>query len=184
MGWSQGIGVVVEAARRLTQEPGLLFLIVGDGVEKERLQKQAEGLPNIRFLPLQPRALYPSVLEAADVSLITLRPEVATPTFPSKTCTIMAAGRPVIASIPPIQDAPRMIIESDCGMVTPAGDSKALADAVLLLKNDRERARQMGINGRAYVEKNLARSVCLGQVEKLCRELTGEKQNENPSPAP
>jgi glycosyltransferase involved in cell wall biosynthesis/ribosomal protein S18 acetylase RimI-like enzyme len=180
MGWSQGIGTVVEAARCLVHQTDVVFLIVGDGVEKKRLMKQAEGLPNVRFLPMQTKAVYPQVLAASNVSLVTLRPEVATPTFPSKICTIMAAGRPIVASIPPIEDAPRLITETDCGLVVPAADPKALADAVLTLKNDEERVRQMGLNGRMYVEKYLARSICVRQNEELFQFLTGEKQSLTP----
>jgi colanic acid biosynthesis glycosyl transferase WcaI len=178
MGWSQGLNTVVEAARRLTQEPGILFLLVGDGIEKEKLEKQAEGLPNVRFLPIQPKSVYPHVLAASNVSLVTLRPEVATPTFPSKICTIMAAGRPIIASIPSsIVDAPRMINETNSGLVVEAANPKALADAVLVLKNDEERARQMGLNGRAYVEKHLSRTACIRQNEELFQSLVNKNKS-------
>jgi glycosyltransferase involved in cell wall biosynthesis len=173
MGWSQGLNTVVEAARLLAYEQDIVFLLVGDGVEKERLEQQAEGLSNVRFLPMQSKQVYPNVLAASNVGLVCLRPEVATPTFPSKICTIMAAGRPIIASIPPIEDAPRLITETDCGLVVPAANPKALADAVLKLKNDEGRARQMGLNGRMYVEKHLARSVCVRQNEELFLSLTG-----------
>ena len=116
MGWSQGLETVVEAARHLANEPEILFLLVGGGVELEKLKKQAEGLRNVRFLPIQPRDVYPQVLAACDVALVTLRAEVTTPTVPSKISTIMAAGRPIIASIPP-GDAPRIIAEANGGIV-------------------------------------------------------------------
>ena len=100
MGLSQGLSVVVETARLLANEPGLVFLLVGDGIEREPLERQAAGLPNVRFLPMQQKERYPEVLAAADGCLVTLRPEVSTPTVPSKIATIMSAGRPILASIP------------------------------------------------------------------------------------
>jgi colanic acid biosynthesis glycosyl transferase WcaI len=175
MGWSQGLEVVVDAAKLLVSEPDILFLMVGDGVELEKLKRQSQGLANVRFLPMQSKADYPRVLAASNVSLATLRPEVATPTFPSKISTIMAAGRPIIASIPSVGDVPLMINETDCGLVTTAGDPKALANAVLTIKNDTQKAVQMGINGRKYVEKHLSRTICVSQIEELFSTVIGEK---------
>jgi ribosomal protein S18 acetylase RimI-like enzyme len=169
MGWSQGLSTVVEAARILVDEPGLVFLLVGDGVERDGLERQAAGLANVRFLPMQSKDVYPQVLEACDVGLVTLRPEVATPVVPSKICTIMAAERPVIASLPLSGDAPRLIIDAQCGLVVPAGDAQALASAVLELKRNQPAAQEMGRHGRLYAEKHLSRSVCIQQMQEVLR---------------
>ena len=61
LGYSQDIDVVLEAAQRLQQGPAVRFLIVGDGVEKERLQRKAEAmhLHRVTFLPMQPRKSIP-----------------------------------------------------------------------------------------------------------------------------
>ena len=171
MGWSQGLDTVVEAARHLAAEPDLLFVLVGDGVELQGLKQRAAGLPNVRFLPMQPKEVYPRVLAAADACLVTLRPEVATPAVPSKICTIMAAGRPVLASLPLCGDAPRLIADAQCGLVVAAGEAGALASAVLQLKQNAAAARQMGIQGRCYAEKHLARSVCVRRNEEVFRSL-------------
>jgi glycosyltransferase involved in cell wall biosynthesis len=174
MGWSQGLDTVMEAARLLAAEPELLLLLVGDGVELERLKQQAAGLPNVRFLPMQPKEVYPQVLAACDAALVTLRPEVATPTVPSKISTIMAAGRPILASIPLDGDAPRLIGEAQCGLVVPAGDAGALASAVLTLKQNEVTRRQMGDRGRRYAEQHLSRLACVRRVEEVFRSLVRE----------
>jgi colanic acid biosynthesis glycosyl transferase WcaI len=171
MGWSQGIEVVVEAARRLTAERDLLFLLVGDGVQRRDAQKQAAGLRNIRFLPMQPKERYPDVLAASDACLVTLRPEVVTPT-PSKLATIMAAGRPVLASAPP-GEATRWVDRAGCGFVTRAGDAESLANAVLELKRRPESARQMGRNGRRFAETQLSRDASTRRLEELFAAIVG-----------
>ena len=167
MGWSQGLGTVVEAARELAAEPGLVFFMVGDGVEKPRLQKQAAGLTNVRFLPIQPKEVYPQVLAASDAGLVTLRPEVATPTVPSKIGTIMAAGRPILASVPLHGDAPRLVTSAAAGVVVRPGDAHALAAAILQLKHDRAAAEQMGQNGRRYAETHLSRSAIVARIATI-----------------
>ena len=166
MGWSQGLGVAVEAARRVAGEPGLVFLFVGDGVEREGLERQASGLPNVRFLPMQPLTRYPEVLAAADTSLVVLRPEVATPVVPSKLMTIMAAGRPVLSSMPLAGDAPRIVTDAACGLTVPPGDPEALARAVLALKNDPEGSARMGASGRQWAVERFSRVACVREFEK------------------
>lgn len=167
MGWSQGVGVAVEAARQLESEPGLVFLLVGDGADRANAEAQARGLPNVRFLPMQPKERYPAVLAAADACLVTLRPEVATPVVPSKLLTIMAAGRPVLASMPLAGDAPRIIEESGAGIACEAGDARGLADAVLYLKENRDAAAGMAMNGRRFAEEHFSREACVREFERV-----------------
>jgi colanic acid biosynthesis glycosyl transferase WcaI len=174
MGWSQGLNVVVDAARLLERESNILFLMVGDGVEREQLKKRAADLKNVRFLPMQSREEYPHVLAASNACLVVLRPEVVTPTVPSKISTIMAAGRPILASIPLDGDAPKIIEEAQCGITSPADDDGALANAVLELYRNPELAKSMEGNGRRFAMQRLARNACVEQYERLFEKLMDE----------
>ena len=169
MGWSQGLDTVVEAARLLASEQNLSFLLVGDGTERERLQKMAAELPLIRFAPMQPKERYAQVLSASDACLVTLRPEVLTPVVPSKLLTIMAAARPVLASLPLGGDAPKIVTDARAGIVSPAGDAQALADAVRLLKRDPKRAATFGQSGREYAIRLFSRPACIQQFEQVLK---------------
>ena len=130
----------------------IAFLIVGDGVEKAKLEKMARDnhLDNVLFLPMQPKDKYPEVLAASDVCLATLRQEVRTPVVPSKILSIMAAGRPVLASLPLDGDAPRLIAEAQCGISIAPGDPQAMAQAILQFYRDREQGEAMGVNGQGF----------------------------------
>jgi colanic acid biosynthesis glycosyl transferase WcaI len=171
MGWSQGLHTVVDAARELAHDEDILFLLVGDGVEREKTEKQAEGLKNIRFLPMQSKEVYPQVLAACDSALVTLRPEVNTPTVPSKIATIMAAGRPILASMPLHGDAPKFVTEANAGIVVPPGDATKLAAAVLELKSNPARAAELGENGRRYSEQKLSRDSVIRLYEDIFSKL-------------
>jgi len=176
MGWSQGLGVAVEAARLLAAESGLMFLLVGEGVDRANTEARASGLPNVRFLPMQPKERYPSVLAAADACLVTLRPEVGTPAVPSKLMTIMAAGRPVLASMPLGGDAPRIVEESGAGIACQAGDARSLADAVLYLKRNPGAAATMGRNGRFFAERHFSRNSCIREIERVFEQTAAGRQ--------
>ncbi|MGQ9854624.1 MAG: glycosyltransferase family 4 protein [Candidatus Oleimicrobiaceae bacterium] len=175
LGYSQDLDVVLEAAglinhpQSATYNSKILFLIVGDGVEKARLQTKARqmGLANVRFLPMQPRERYPSVLHASDVCLVTLHDKVKTPVVPSKILSIMAAGRPVVAAVDLNGDAPRLIEQAQCGFCVPSEDPHALAEAVLLLYRDPSLREELGRNGRQYAEEHLSLQACVGRYEEL-----------------
>lgn len=182
MGFSQGLETVIEAARLTRDQPDVLWVLVGGGAERERLERAAEGLPNVRFLPMQPKERYPAVLVDADVSLVTLRPEVVTPTVPSKIATILAAGRPLVASIPSAGDAKRVIEESGGGIVVPPADPGALARAVLDLRGSPAQCADMARAGRAYAEQRLSREACVSMVEDVLQQAVARHSSKGGAP--
>lgn len=158
MGFSQDLETVLESAGFLKNQRDIAFLIVGDGVEKPKLAKIARDndLANVYFLPMQPKDKYPEVLAASDVCLATLRQEVRTPVVPSKILSIMAAGRPVLASLPLDGDAPRLIAAAQCGICIAPGDPQAMARATLQFYRDRELGETMGARGREFVVRHFS----------------------------
>jgi glycosyltransferase involved in cell wall biosynthesis len=175
MGWAQDMGTIIDSAERLRDNPNILFLLVGDGVEKEKAQtRSAElGLKNILWLPMQTRKVYPDILAASDVSLVNLHPALRTPVVPSKLMSIMAAARPVVASLPEESDARQIIAEAKCGVFVNAADGKALALAIRKLEADQNLAREMGQRGRSYVEAHLSREACTAQLEAVMKITAG-----------
>ena len=155
LGYSQNLDIILEAAKQLAAYPEIIFLIVGDGSEKQRLIEKAKSmeLSNLIFLPMLPRERYPEMLHASDVSLATLGPEVKTPVVPSKIISIMAGGKPVIASMQSYGDAPKIIQEAGCGIVVSPNDPKELSEAVIKLFRDQHLCDEMGRKGREYAEK-------------------------------
>ena len=169
MGWCQDMDTIVRAAYLLKEYKDILFLMVGDGVEKGKAQQQAKelGLSNIKWLPMQPWDVYPQILAASDISMINLNENLRTPVVPSKLLSIMAAGRPVVASLPLDGDAPRIIEEAKAGLCVGPGDPEALAEVLLQLYNQPELCHQYGVNGRRYAETHFSRDVCVGQYEEI-----------------
>ncbi len=174
LGYSQDLDVILEAAKRLRDHDHIKWILVGDGVEKERMQgkaRESDLLNLVHFLPMQPREKYPAILHASDVCLATLRAEVKTPVVPSKILSIMAAGKPVVAAMDLSGDAPKLIADAQCGFSTPPGDAAALAEAVLKLYTDRDLCAQVGANGRQYAEEHLSRKACVLHYERMIMEV-------------
>lgn len=169
MGFAQDLEVVIEAAKSLKDYKDIKFVLVGDGPAKKKLQELARSLEleNIKFLPMQPREVYLQILSASDICLVTLKKEVKTPVVPGKIMSIMAAARPIIASLPLRGDAAKLIKEAQAGLLAEPGNPESLAKAVLELYRDKEKRKKFGDNARRYAEKNLSREVCVQKYEDL-----------------
>lgn len=92
MGQKQGLELVVDAARAWRDRTDVLFLMVGQGAARAELEARAEGLPNIRFEPLQPYENLPALLVMADVHLVIQKKGAADIVLPSKLTGILAVG--------------------------------------------------------------------------------------------
>lgn len=169
MGWAQDMNTIVEAAELIRDHSDIVFLLVGDGVEKQKaIQKSREyGLTNIVWLPMQPWNVYPEILASSDVSMINLHPSLRTPVVPSKLISIMAAARPVIASVPTESDARTIINSAECGICVDAGDASGLAQGIIQLASDPDLCSKYGRQGRAYVEKNFTDDACTLVMESV-----------------
>jgi glycosyltransferase involved in cell wall biosynthesis len=185
LGYSQDLDVVLEAAGLVNHQPysfarqPVTWLIVGDGVERTRLEEKARAMKlcNVRFLPMQLREKYPEVLSASDVCLVTLHKEVKTPVVPSKILSIMAAGRPVVAAMDLEGDAPKLIVEAGCGICVPPGDAGALADAIMKLYQNRSLCQELGRDGRRYAEKHLLLETAVRKYEELFSKIIGRRNS-------
>jgi len=175
LGYSQDIDVILNAAGLLRGTEDVLFLIVGDGVEKDRLAKKANamGCRNVLFLPMQPRQVYPEVLAASDVCLVTLNREVVSPVVPSKILSIMAAGKPLVACMNPQGDAAEVIRSAQCGFVLPSGDAEGLARAIVRLHDEPPLRRELGSRGRDYCVENFSLERCAERYIGLFNRVRG-----------
>ncbi len=174
IGLSQGLEQVLEAGRMLGEERRVRFVFVGDGVGRDGLQRLAvtNRSDNARFIPFQPRELLPQVLASADVSLIALKRGVGRDSVPSKCYSILASGRPVIASVDPESDTWHLVARAECGVCVEPENPRALADAVRQLLHDETSRTRYGANGRAYVVQHHSRTAACQAFHKLLCSLT------------
>ena len=176
MGFAQDLGTVIECARCLRDYPDIAFLLVGDGVEKNKLTAQADGLHNVRFHPFISTDDYPSWLAAADIGLVTLQKTMKTPVVPSKILGYMAAGKPWIASVNPESDANLIARQGQCGLLCKPGDPADMANVVLELYCDRALLSQLGQNGRRYCRRHFSKSRCLDQYQSILSGLCNSQR--------
>jgi glycosyltransferase involved in cell wall biosynthesis len=173
-GMSNDLGVVLEAAEHLQEDPRILFVFLGDGKEKPSLMATAvaKNLRNVRFLPPVPKVEIPGALAAADLCLAILKPiEAYKTTYPNKVFDYMAAGRAVVLAID--GEIREVLEEADAGVAVQPGDAVALGDAIRTLADEPELRRRMGLAGHDYVRRKFDRPSLARKLLLVMEEMVG-----------
>ena len=165
IGFTQNMDMLLDAAKELMIYKDIGFVIIGDGAYKSRIEERvkAENISNVALLPFQPYENISEVFSLGDAGLIISKPGVGTNSVPSKTWSIMSAGRPVIASFDKGSELDRVITETGCGVCVPPDDIEKFKSAVLDFYESRDRLAEMGERGRKYILDNLTREIGVGK---------------------
>lgn len=170
-GLAQGLSSVMEAAELLMDYRDIVFLFVGEGVEKDALlrRKIERSLDRTIFLEAQPHSRMPSIISLSDVCLVPLKKnDLFRNALPSKMFEYMACGRPIVLSIQ--GEAEILIREANAGIAVEPENAEVIAEAVLKLYRDESLRRTLGRNGRIYVAQKFSRKQIARKLEGL---LTG-----------
>ncbi len=152
LGHSQSLDLVVAAADRHRDRHDLVYVVNGGGVRADDLRAAAAQRENLVVVDYQPADRVPEVLASADLHLVPLRTGLGESSVPSKTYSILAAGRPLVASIDEDSEVARVVVEAGAGLAVPPDDVEALVEAVEVLVADPERRIRMGEAGRRWAE--------------------------------
>lgn len=174
IGASQDFETILAAAERLRLYKDIHWVVLGDGrmsgwVVQE--VKRRELSDNVHLLGKYPVTDMPRFFALAGAMLVTLkRDPIFALTIPSKIQSYLACGRPLVAALD--GEGARIIGEAGAGMVVPAEDSAALADAVLAMyKLSPERRAAMGASGRSYFLANFERNLLLDRLDRQMKEF-------------
>jgi colanic acid biosynthesis glycosyl transferase WcaI len=174
VGFSQALMPMIEAAAALTDEPEVVFVINGGGVARPELERAGRGLPNVRFIDMQPAERLAEVLNAADIHLVPLKRGLAHASVPSKTYSILAAGRPLLASVDPESEVARLVERAGCGVAVPPEDAESITKAIRRLIESPGTMRTMGEAARRFVEDWVSPSAVAQAYEELFEELEAD----------
>jgi colanic acid biosynthesis glycosyl transferase WcaI len=171
VGFSQSLELLLDTARQLVDRTDVAFVVNGGGSARADLEAAAADLPNLHFVDFQPKDRLPEVLAAADIHVVPLKRGLAASSVPSKTYSIMAAGRPLVASVDEGTEVARVVERAEAGIAVPPDDPDAFAAAVTKLLDAPELADQMGRAARRFVERWASPAVVALQYETLFEEL-------------
>ncbi len=171
-GIAQGLETLLHAAAALRHEPGLRFVLVGEGPVRSDLQalRTELGLDNVLMLPEQPRSAMPAILSAADAAIVPLRKlDLFQGALPSKMFDAWACELPLLLSID--GEARRTLDAANGGIYVSPEDAAALAEAIRALAALPDHGRSLGQNGRRYTEQHHSRQAQARALEKLLKEI-------------
>jgi colanic acid biosynthesis glycosyl transferase WcaI len=169
VGFSQGLEHVLTVATQMSGYRDILFVFVGEGPAQESLKSQASEhqLSNVRFIPFQPRDALPEVLASADISLVPLRHGIGLDSLPSKIFSILASGRPLLASVDEGSEIRRLVEQAQAGLCVSPEEPSVLIDAILTLKQSPEWRECLGRNGREWAEQHHSPQSAAAQFETI-----------------
>jgi glycosyltransferase involved in cell wall biosynthesis len=172
-GLSNDLGVVLEAAKLLSSHDGIAIVLLGDGKDKTSLLAQAKNmnLSNVDFIASIPKNEMPGALAAADACIAVLKPiPLYSTVYPNKVFDYMAAGRPIVLAIDGVI---RQVVQAaGAGIFSQPGDPAAMADSIRRLAADLEKARTMGLAGRAYIEEHYDRKQLAQNLLNIIQTMT------------
>ena len=161
MGGKQGLEILAEAARAC---PDIRFIFCGDGGGRQDLMARCSGLQNVQFLGLQEVNRLPDFLSMADIHLLPQRADAADLVMPSKLTGMLASARPVVATAHPETELATVV--KTCGLVVPPENASALAEALMLLKLDRDLRIRLGKVGLSYAMEHMDKESVLLRFER------------------
>lgn len=164
IGIAQGLELLLLAAEQFKDQPRVKFVLMGSGPEKPRLLelKTRLGLENVFFLEPVTKKEMPSILKNVDAAVVPLRKlELFLGAIPSKIFENLAMEIPVLLGVD--GEARQLFIDQGkCGLFFEPENVEALCAAIRQLLEQPELAKQLGKNGRDYVNRSFNREIIAG----------------------
>jgi glycosyltransferase involved in cell wall biosynthesis len=165
----KGHQYLLACAQRVVQaDPRIRFLLVGDGILRESLEKEiaSMGLKNhFIFTGLVPPHEIPDLIGAMDMLMhVSLREGLAR-ALPQA----LLAGKPVISY--DIDGAKEVVIEGQTGILLPPKSIQPLGDAILKLANDADLRTRLGLQGRLLCQERFGHQPMTKQIRRLYQQI-------------
>jgi glycosyltransferase involved in cell wall biosynthesis len=172
LGRAYEFDTALRAASLLRDRADVRFAFVGRGARRGEIESEVGrlGLSNVELRDPFPRERLALGLAAADLHLVTLRPEAAGLVVPSKIYGTLAVGRPTLYVGPRESEIAGILLDAECGVRIEPGDAEALARAIRAYADDPLRRRTDGERARRLHEERFARGRSL---EELVRFVEG-----------
>jgi len=174
MGYAHEFDTILDAAQRLSDRSDIVFLFIGGGVQRERMEREVgdRGLTNVQFKSYQPREALSQSLSAANAHLVALLPRLEGLMVPSKFYAIAAAGRPVLFIGAGDGELARLIDERNCGFHVDVGAGEALAGCITALVADPGMAHRQGLAARRLFDERFDRRLASDAWRRVLQAAT------------
>ncbi len=171
MGTMQDMRTILKAIQELREAQDILFLFAGHGNKLEKLKNivRQECISNVAVYDFLHGRDFQDALAASDCALVSLEEGATGLCVPSKTYCYMRQGIPLLA----VMDECDIVrdVEQGAGLWVRNGESHRLAQAILEMKQNRQRLAEMGRVSRAFYFEKYSMEKGTGKYVQLFREL-------------
>jgi len=167
-GMAHHLETILDAAELLSDRNDIVFLLVGDGAERERLlaEKERRKLNNVIMLPQQPKDRMPALWASSDASLVLLKKfDLFKTVIPSKIFESMAMQCPILLGVD--GEARQIVEQAGAGLYCEPENAVSLVENLERLVQDRALGERMGEAGRECVSRLFDRRVLATRYLKL-----------------
>jgi glycosyltransferase involved in cell wall biosynthesis len=165
----KGHEFLFEAAPRIVAAvPNVKFLLVGDGIYRERFERLATSM-NLRGYFMFAGLVQPNEIPRYVASMDLLVHLSLREGLPRALPQALACGKPVVAF--DVDGAREVCVDGETGLLVRAGDVIGLANAVIRLLQDTDLANRMAAQGRNLVKERFSEERMVRQLGELYRRL-------------
>jgi glycosyltransferase involved in cell wall biosynthesis len=172
-GLVNGLDLVLETAQHLQNAP-VLFLLIGTGMEKRRLQEQvvSKNILNVRFLDPVPKSEVYKYILASDAGIsILIKADTFKTIYSNKTFDYMSCKKPILMAIDGVSKD--LVETADCGLFVEPDSSEDFTRKIRIYLKDRALSKKHGENGYAFAKKHFNRKDLaqeyLEELEKIVK---------------
>jgi glycosyltransferase involved in cell wall biosynthesis len=172
MGKANGLDFLIEVAGELKSHPGIHFVLIGDGSERNRLSQKIKDLDirNIQILGSVPKTKLPNYLAATDVAAVVFAEyPILEHNSANKFFDALSAGKPVLLNYSGWQK--QLLDKYNAGFGINQGDIKSFSLNLMKVYNDRELATRMGENARALALSQFSRNTSAEKVLQVIKSV-------------
>ena len=147
------------------------FSFIGDGSESRKIEAfiREEAPENLTYSHALDREAYETLLQDADLGMISLGADFTIPNFPSRLLSYMQIAKPVFAVVDEATDIDTVITEKACcGYACKAGDAKSFMAVLGRILEERDSLEELGLRGRKYLEEHFNTGISVDILEKAC----------------
>jgi colanic acid biosynthesis glycosyl transferase WcaI len=179
IGMAHGLETLIAAAVDLQlMAPEVVFLIVGEGAEKQKVRELAhtKNLTNLVFVEQQPRDKIPQYINACDACLVLLRKtDLFQTVIPTKMLEFMSCARPILLAV---DGQARSIVEhAEAGLFVEPENASALVEAICRLRDNPVLRDQFGRNGRLHILAHYSRRQTATTYISLLESVLGRSES-------
>ena len=177
IGRFQGLDVLVDAMVALRERKDIRLVLMGEGVDKDRLQMKSADLgARISFIGHQPVEIAKLAMTKAQIGFVSLIPDLYRYAYPSKTITYIEQGCPILVAVEPESELAQVVLKNHIGLSVPIDDINALTEAIRAIADNPDRLGEMRSNTHLLYQRFFNTELILKQWTCL---LENEiKQNE------